>query len=176
MWPTGHVPARPVILASVPPPRPETAPVHRADAPRPQHPQEPDVLPVARSSSGHARLGEEIRLSAAESRLFKTLLQVAGGYSGGGGRGGPRGSCRVYGVLRCGRLHCRPPSNSSLLVCDPFPASDPCEFQVRSCVGCCQVPCAMGVSNRQGRSQLLPLLAEAAQCWHREAQWAWLPL
>lgn len=42
----------------------------------PQHPQEPNLLPVARSADGHLRKDVKIHLTKAESKLFATLLQV----------------------------------------------------------------------------------------------------
>lgn len=44
--------------------------------PSPQHPQEPNLLPVARSPGGHLRNDVKITLTEAENKLFQTLLQV----------------------------------------------------------------------------------------------------
>ncbi|CAM9563358.1 unnamed protein product [Hapterophycus canaliculatus] len=42
----------------------------------PQHPQEPDILPVARSPGGHLRTDVKIHLTQAEEKLFQTLLEM----------------------------------------------------------------------------------------------------
>ncbi|CAM9378541.1 unnamed protein product [Pylaiella littoralis] len=42
----------------------------------PQHPQEPDLLPVARSPGGHLRTDVKIHLTEAENKLFRTLLEM----------------------------------------------------------------------------------------------------
>ncbi|CBJ26899.1 conserved unknown protein [Ectocarpus siliculosus] len=42
----------------------------------PQHPQEPDLLPVARSPNGHLRNDIKIILTKEEDKLFKTLLEM----------------------------------------------------------------------------------------------------
>ncbi|CAB1119411.1 unnamed protein product [Ectocarpus sp. CCAP 1310/34] len=42
----------------------------------PQHPQEPDLLPVARSPNGHLRNDIKIKLTKEEDKLFKTLLEM----------------------------------------------------------------------------------------------------
>eukprot|EP00752_Nemacystus_decipiens_P012689 g11242.t1 len=42
----------------------------------PQHPQEPNLLPVARSPGGHLRNDVKISLTEAETKLFQTLLQM----------------------------------------------------------------------------------------------------